>query len=99
MYFGLTMCLLPPQCVSATCSPVSVKSGDRFIPTRAGSNWSINFHYANVSSLFTPASRLTDSIDSYFDNLLIVIFQAKMSRVFRFLDCWLEKISNSGILC
>uniref|UniRef100_A0A671W1J3 Fizzy-related protein homolog n=1 Tax=Sparus aurata TaxID=8175 RepID=A0A671W1J3_SPAAU len=22
-------------------------SGDRFIPTRAGSNWSINFHYAN----------------------------------------------------
>ncbi|KAA8587389.1 hypothetical protein FQN60_016251, partial [Etheostoma spectabile] len=23
------------------------KSGDRFIPTRAGSNWSINFHYAN----------------------------------------------------
>ncbi|KAM9844588.1 fizzy-related protein homolog isoform 3-T3 [Aulostomus maculatus] len=32
---------------SATCSPVSVKSGDRFIPTRAGSNWSINFHYAN----------------------------------------------------
>ncbi|XP_026169214.1 fizzy-related protein homolog isoform X3 [Mastacembelus armatus] len=35
------------KCVSATCSPVSVKSGDRFIPTRAGSNWSINFHYAN----------------------------------------------------
>uniref|UniRef100_A0A8C2CV78 Fizzy-related protein homolog n=1 Tax=Cyprinus carpio TaxID=7962 RepID=A0A8C2CV78_CYPCA len=30
-----------------TCSPVTVKSGDRFIPTRAGSNWSINFHYAN----------------------------------------------------
>uniref|UniRef100_A0A3P9NDJ0 Fizzy and cell division cycle 20 related 1 n=1 Tax=Poecilia reticulata TaxID=8081 RepID=A0A3P9NDJ0_POERE len=29
------------------CSPLSVKSGDRFIPTRAGSNWSINFHYAN----------------------------------------------------
>uniref|UniRef100_M4AXL3 Fizzy-related protein homolog n=1 Tax=Xiphophorus maculatus TaxID=8083 RepID=M4AXL3_XIPMA len=25
----------------------AVKSGDRFIPTRAGSNWSINFHYAN----------------------------------------------------
>ncbi|KAK7944787.1 hypothetical protein WMY93_000515 [Mugilogobius chulae] len=35
------------KCVSAKCSPVSVKSGDRFIPTRAGSNWSINFHYAN----------------------------------------------------
>uniref|UniRef100_A0AAQ5X1I7 Fizzy-related protein homolog n=1 Tax=Amphiprion ocellaris TaxID=80972 RepID=A0AAQ5X1I7_AMPOC len=35
------------KCLSATCSPVSVKSGDRFIPTRAGSNWSINFHYAN----------------------------------------------------
>ncbi|CAF97601.1 unnamed protein product [Tetraodon nigroviridis] len=35
------------KCVSAACSPVSVKSGDRFIPTRAGSNWSINFHYAN----------------------------------------------------
>uniref|UniRef100_A0AAQ4PVE4 Fizzy-related protein homolog n=1 Tax=Gasterosteus aculeatus aculeatus TaxID=481459 RepID=A0AAQ4PVE4_GASAC len=33
--------------VSATCSPVSIRSGDRFIPTRAGSNWSINFHYAN----------------------------------------------------
>ncbi|XP_067218366.1 fizzy-related protein homolog isoform X2 [Chanodichthys erythropterus] len=31
----------------AACSPVTVKSGDRFIPTRAGSNWSINFHYAN----------------------------------------------------
>ncbi|KAL4656031.1 hypothetical protein GN956_G5542 [Arapaima gigas] len=31
----------------ATSSPVSIKSGDRFIPTRAGSNWSINFHYAN----------------------------------------------------
>lgn len=32
-----------------SCSPLGVKSGDRFIPTRAGSNWSINFHYANVS--------------------------------------------------
>uniref|UniRef100_A0A8C8M6X5 CDC20/Fizzy WD40 domain-containing protein n=1 Tax=Oncorhynchus tshawytscha TaxID=74940 RepID=A0A8C8M6X5_ONCTS len=31
----------------ATCSPLSVKSGDRFIPTRVGSNWCINFHYAN----------------------------------------------------
>ncbi|CAG5897041.1 unnamed protein product [Menidia menidia] len=31
----------------AACGPVGVKSGDRFIPTRAGSNWSINFHYAN----------------------------------------------------
>uniref|UniRef100_A0A8C1ADS3 Fizzy/cell division cycle 20 related 1b n=1 Tax=Cyprinus carpio carpio TaxID=630221 RepID=A0A8C1ADS3_CYPCA len=31
----------------AACSPVTVKSGDRFIPTRAGSNWSINFHCAN----------------------------------------------------
>ncbi|XP_013996213.2 fizzy-related protein homolog [Salmo salar] len=31
----------------ATCSPLSVKSGDRFIPIRAGSNWCINFHYAN----------------------------------------------------
>lgn len=37
-----------PQSLGAACSPVSVKSGDRFIPTRAGSNWSINFHYANV---------------------------------------------------
>uniref|UniRef100_G3PUY7 Fizzy-related protein homolog n=1 Tax=Gasterosteus aculeatus aculeatus TaxID=481459 RepID=G3PUY7_GASAC len=35
------------KCGSATCSPVSIRSGDRFIPTRAGSNWSINFHYAN----------------------------------------------------
>ncbi|PWA17520.1 hypothetical protein CCH79_00011331 [Gambusia affinis] len=33
--------------LGAACSPLSVKSGDRFIPTRAGSNWSINFHYAN----------------------------------------------------
>uniref|UniRef100_A0A8C7YUE1 Fizzy/cell division cycle 20 related 1b n=1 Tax=Oryzias sinensis TaxID=183150 RepID=A0A8C7YUE1_9TELE len=33
--------------LGAACSPVSVKSGDRFIPTRAGSNWSISFHYAN----------------------------------------------------
>ncbi|XP_077414146.1 fizzy-related protein homolog isoform X2 [Vanacampus margaritifer] len=32
---------------NVTCSPISVKSGDRFIPTRAGSNWSINFHHAN----------------------------------------------------
>ncbi|XP_037314316.1 fizzy-related protein homolog [Pungitius pungitius] len=35
------------KCGSATCSPVSIRLGDRFIPTRAGSNWSINFHYAN----------------------------------------------------
>uniref|UniRef100_A0A8C2CZG8 Fizzy/cell division cycle 20 related 1b n=1 Tax=Cyprinus carpio TaxID=7962 RepID=A0A8C2CZG8_CYPCA len=35
------------QNVPEACSPVTVKSGDRFIPTRAGSNWSINFHYAN----------------------------------------------------
>ncbi|XP_028986914.1 fizzy-related protein homolog [Betta splendens] len=42
------------KCVSATCSPVSVKSGDRFIPTRAGSNWSINFHYANENALSSP---------------------------------------------
>uniref|UniRef100_A0A671LSM7 Fizzy-related protein homolog n=1 Tax=Sinocyclocheilus anshuiensis TaxID=1608454 RepID=A0A671LSM7_9TELE len=33
--------------LDVSCSPVTVKSGDRFIPTRAGSNWSINFHYAN----------------------------------------------------
>uniref|UniRef100_A0A8C6L1C5 Fizzy/cell division cycle 20 related 1b n=1 Tax=Nothobranchius furzeri TaxID=105023 RepID=A0A8C6L1C5_NOTFU len=33
--------------LGAACSPVAVKSGDRYIPTRAGSNWSINFHYAN----------------------------------------------------
>lgn len=45
----------PLQSGFAACSPVSVKSGDRFIPTRAGSNWSINFHYANVShTLFEP---------------------------------------------
>ncbi|KAG9350968.1 hypothetical protein JZ751_024857 [Albula glossodonta] len=31
----------------ASSSPVSVKLGDRFIPTRAGSNWSVNFHCAN----------------------------------------------------
>ncbi|KAG5849999.1 hypothetical protein ANANG_G00077630 [Anguilla anguilla] len=31
----------------ASSSPLSVKSGDRFIPTRAGSNWSVNFHCAN----------------------------------------------------
>ncbi|XP_036376967.1 fizzy-related protein homolog isoform X1 [Megalops cyprinoides] len=31
----------------ASSSPVSVKSGDRFIPTRAGSNWSVNFHCTN----------------------------------------------------
>lgn len=37
----------------ATCSPLSVKSGDRFIPTRAGSNWSINFHYANASHVLS----------------------------------------------
>uniref|UniRef100_A0A671PEK7 Fizzy-related protein homolog n=1 Tax=Sinocyclocheilus anshuiensis TaxID=1608454 RepID=A0A671PEK7_9TELE len=35
------------QNVPEACNPVTVKSGDRFIPTRAGSNWSINFHYAN----------------------------------------------------
>ncbi|XP_028832281.1 fizzy-related protein homolog isoform X1 [Denticeps clupeoides] len=37
---------LSRECYAAS-SPVSVKSGDRFIPARAGSNWSINFHYAN----------------------------------------------------
>lgn len=37
----------PSKSGYAACSPVTVKSGDRFIPTRAGSNWSINFHYAN----------------------------------------------------
>lgn len=35
-----------------TCSPLSVKLGDRYIPTRAGSNWSINFHHANVCVLY-----------------------------------------------
>uniref|UniRef100_A0A3B3RQ84 Fizzy and cell division cycle 20 related 1 n=1 Tax=Paramormyrops kingsleyae TaxID=1676925 RepID=A0A3B3RQ84_9TELE len=38
---------LAKQSGCATSSPVRVKSGDRFIPTRAGSNWTINFHYAN----------------------------------------------------
>lgn len=33
-----------------------MKSGDRFIPTRAGSNWSINFHYANVRALCYPST-------------------------------------------
>ena len=49
----ISVCLLflTPQPGYATCSPVSIKSGDRFIPTRAGSNWSINFHYANVGHL------------------------------------------------
>lgn len=37
-------------------SPMSSpsKHGDRFIPSRAGANWSINFHRINVS--FTPFS-------------------------------------------
>lgn len=37
-------------------SPMSSpsKHGDRFIPSRAGANWSINFHRINVS--FSPLS-------------------------------------------
>jgi cell division cycle 20-like protein 1 (cofactor of APC complex) len=33
-------------------SPVSSpsKHGDRFIPSRAGANWSVNFHRINVST-------------------------------------------------
>ena len=46
------------QCVGAACSPLSVRSGDRYIPTRAGSNWSINFHYANVSMYTSLSSAL-----------------------------------------
>uniref|UniRef100_A0A8C5FM54 CDC20/Fizzy WD40 domain-containing protein n=1 Tax=Gadus morhua TaxID=8049 RepID=A0A8C5FM54_GADMO len=43
---GVTV-LCPHLFETISCSPLSVRSGDRYIPTRAGSNWSINFHYAN----------------------------------------------------
>lgn len=48
VYTTISCPIFPSQPGYAACSPVSIKSGDRFIPTRAGSNWSINFHYANV---------------------------------------------------
>lgn len=36
--------------LTPTNSPVSSpsKHGDRFIPSRAGANWSVNFHRINV---------------------------------------------------
>lgn len=47
--------------LTPTSSPLSSpsKHGDRFIPSRAGANWSINFHRINVnfiaSVLFSTA--------------------------------------------
>ena len=39
--------------LTPTSSPLSSpsKHGDRFIPSRAGANWSVNFHRINVSLL------------------------------------------------
>nr|ACO51957.1 Fizzy-related protein homolog [Aquarana catesbeiana] len=47
-------------------SPMSSpsKHGDRFIPSRAGANWSINFHRINVSDL-TLRYMYTQSLTFY----------------------------------
>lgn len=39
------------RALTPTSSPLSSpsKHGDRFIPSRAGANWSVNFHRINVS--------------------------------------------------
>lgn len=41
------------RALTPTSSPLSSpsKHGDRFIPSRAGANWSVNFHRINVSLL------------------------------------------------
>lgn len=54
--------------LTPTSSPLSSpsKHGDRFIPSRAGANWSVNFHRINVSLLLCtsdfavcPSKRIT----------------------------------------
>ncbi len=44
------ICHLTPTSESPLSSPS--KHGDRFIPSRAGANWSINFHRINVGGIF-----------------------------------------------
>lgn len=44
------ICHLTPTPESPLSSPS--KHGDRFIPSRAGANWSINFHRINVGEIF-----------------------------------------------
>lgn len=51
LFFALQKVTEVMRSLTPTNSPLSSpsKHGDRFIPSRAGANWSINFHRINVS--------------------------------------------------
>uniref|UniRef100_A0A8C4HQF9 CDC20/Fizzy WD40 domain-containing protein n=1 Tax=Dicentrarchus labrax TaxID=13489 RepID=A0A8C4HQF9_DICLA len=60
---------LSPVSRTPTCSPLSSPSklGDRFIPTRAGANWNINFHRINENEKSPSQNRKTKDASS--DNI------------------------------
>lgn len=61
------------RALTPTSSPLSSpsKHGDRYIPSRAGANWSVNFHRINVSLLqhsqdgnVSPVKRTVFGVDA-----------------------------------
>lgn len=65
------------QALTPTNSPLSSpsKHGDRFIPSRAGANWSVNFHRIHVShSQSQPASscHVQSQLQAFRPNHLII---------------------------